>query len=236
MSQPSTRQPRAVVLLSGGLDSSTTLALAVERGFAPYTLAFRYGQRHERELEAAHRVAQALGSREHKVIDIDLRLFGGSALTADIPVPHARTDSEIGEGIPPTYVPARNLVFLSLATAYAEVLGADDIFLGINFQDYSGYPDCRPEFLDSFQQTANLATKAGTEDGRTLRYHAPLLYMTKAAIVREGTRLGVPWELTWSCYEGGAEACGTCDSCLLRLRGFGEAGETDPLPYAAPAR
>ena len=222
----------AVVLLSGGLDSSTALAIAVEQGFAPYAISFRYGQRHSRELAAAQAVGRHFGVRDNKVIDIDLRAFGGSALTSDeIAVPHERSTDDMGHGVPVTYVPGRNLIFLSLATAYAEVIGADDIFLGINALDYSGYPDCRPEFLEAFQRTANLATKAGTEDGRTLQYHAPLITLSKAEIVREGTRLGVPWELTWSCYEGGEVACGTCDSCQLRLKGFAEAGLTNPLPY-----
>ncbi len=228
-SEPGARP--AIVLLSGGLDSSTALAIAVEQGFTPYAISFRYGQRHTRELEAAQAIGRHFGVRDHKVIDIDLRAFGGSALTDDIAMPHDRSTDEMGHGIPVTYVPARNLIFLSLATAYAEVAGANDIFLGINIYDYSGYPDCRPEFLESFQRTANLATKAGTEDGRTLQYHAPLIQMSKAEIVREGTRLGVPWQLTWSCYEGGTEACGTCDSCQLRLKGFAEAGLNDPLPY-----
>ncbi|MDE3230819.1 MAG: 7-cyano-7-deazaguanine synthase QueC [Chloroflexota bacterium] len=226
-----TPAPSAIILLSGGLDSSTTLAIAVERGFTPYAISFRYGQRHSRELEAAQAVGRHFGVRDHKVIDLDLRAFGGSALTDDIAVPHGRSTDEMSHGIPVTYVPGRNLIFLSLATAYAEVIGANDIFLGITAIDYSGYPDCRPEFLEAFQRTANLATKAGTEDGRTLQYHAPLIRMSKAEIVREGTRLGVPWALTWSCYEGDAEACGVCDSCLLRLKGFAEAGQTDPLPY-----
>lgn len=224
--------PRAVVLLSGGLDSSTTLALAAEQGYALYAISFRYGQRHTRELESARQLAARYGVRDHKIVDIDLRLFGGSALTTDeIAVPHDRSTDEMGVGIPVTYVPGRNLIFLSLATAFAEVVGADDIFLGINVYDYSGYPDCRPEFLDAFAHTANLATKAGTQDGRTLQFHAPLIQMTKAQIVQEGTRLGVPWELTWSCYEGGERACGRCDSCQLRLKGFAEAGLSDPLPY-----
>src|SRR5579862_5263948 len=176
-------QPRrsAVVLLSGGLDSSTALAIAAEEGFDLYALSFRYGQRHARELEASRRIAEHFGCREHRVVDIDLRAFGGSALTSDaIDVPHGRSEDEMGTGIPVTYVPARNLIFLSFATAYAEVIGADDIYLGINSLDYSGYPDCRPEFLESFTETANLATKAGTEDQRRLQYHAPLIYMTKA--------------------------------------------------------
>lgn len=223
---------KAVVLLSGGLDSSTAIAMAAERGYALYALSFRYGQRHARELEAARAIGQYFGARDFKVVDIDLRLFGGSALTSDeIAVPLDRDEAAMGVGVPSTYVPGRNLIFLSFATAYAEVVGADDIFLGINAIDYSGYPDCRPEFLEAFAKTANLATKAGTEDGRTLRYHAPLIHMTKADIVREGTRLGVPWEQTWSCYLGGEKACGKCDSCQLRLKGFAEAGLSDPLPY-----
>lgn len=223
---------KAVVLLSGGLDSSTAIAMAAEQGYELYALSFRYGQRHARELEAARAIGQHFGARDHKVSDIDLRLFGGSALTSDeIDVPLDRDENAMGVGVPSTYVPARNLIFLSFATAYAEVVGADDIFLGINAIDYSGYPDCRPEFLEAFAKTANLATKAGTEDGRTLRFHAPLVRMTKADIVREGTRLGVPWELTWSCYLGGEKACGKCDSCQLRLKGFAEAGLSDPLPY-----
>jgi len=225
-------QPCAVVLLSGGLDSSTTLALAAEQGYTLYAISFRYGQRHARELAAARQLAARYGARDHKIVDIDLRPFGGSALTADeIAVPHDRSADEMGEGIPVTYVPGRNLIFLSLATAYAEVIDADDIFLGVNVLDSSGYPDCRPEFLEAFARTANLATKAGTQDGRTLHFRAPLIQMTKAQIVQEGTRLGVPWELTWSCYEGGERACGQCDSCQLRLKGFAEAGLTDPLPY-----
>jgi 7-cyano-7-deazaguanine synthase len=230
MSESSARP--AAVLLSGGLDSSTALAIAVEQGFAPHAISFRYGQRHSRELEAAHAIGRHFGVTDHRVVDIDLGVFGGSALTSDdIAIPRERSLDEMGHGIPVTYVPGRNLIFLSLATAFAEVIGADDIFLGINALDYSGYPDCRPEFLEAFQATANLATKAGTEDKRTLRYHAPLIQMSKAEIVREGTRLGVPWELTWSCYEGGEQACGQCDSCLLRLKGFAEAGLSDPLPY-----
>jgi 7-cyano-7-deazaguanine synthase len=222
----------AVVLVSGGLDSSTTLAIAIERGFVAHAISFRYGQRHSRELDAANAIARHFGVTDHRAVDIDLRLFGGSALTSDdIAVPHGRSLDEMGHGVPVTYVPGRNLIFLSFATAFAEVIGANDIFLGINALDYSGYPDCRLEFLEAFQTAANLATKAGTEDGRALRCHAPLIQMTKADIVREGTRLGVPWALTWSCYEGGEKACGQCDSCLLRLKGFAEAGFSDPLPY-----
>lgn len=227
-----TERAKAVVLLSGGLDSSTALAIAMEQGFALYALSFRYGQRHARELEASRRIADHFSVREHRVVDIDLRAFGGSALTDDIAVPLDRSAGEMGHGIPITYVPGRNLVFLSFATAFAEVIGADDVFLGITAIDYSGYPDCRPEFLDAFARAANLATKAGTEDARTLRFHAPLVALSKADIVREGTRLGVPWALTWSCYLGGDKACGHCDSCQLRLKGFAEAGMTDPLPYA----
>jgi 7-cyano-7-deazaguanine synthase len=222
----------AVVLLSGGLDSSTALAIAIERGFTPHAISFHYGQRHSRELAAARSIASHYGISDHRVVDIDLRPFGGSALTSvEIAVPHDRSLDEMGHGIPVTYVPGRNLIFLSLATAFAEVAGADDIFLGINMLDYSGYPDCRPEFLAAFQTAANLSTKAGTDDRRTLKYHAPLIQMSKADIVREGTRLGVPWTLTWSCYEGREKACGQCDSCLLRLKGFAEAGLSDPLPY-----
>ncbi|HEX3270232.1 MAG TPA: 7-cyano-7-deazaguanine synthase QueC [Ktedonobacterales bacterium] len=226
-------EKRAIVLLSGGLDSSTALAIAVEQGYAPYALSFRYGQRHERELEAAQAVGRHFGCIEHKVIDLDLSVFGGSALIDDaIALPLDRDEATLASGVPVTYVPARNLIFLSIATAYAEVTGADDIFLGITAVDYSGYPDCRPEFLDAFAEAARLATKAGTEDGRVMRFHAPLIALSKADIVREGTRLGVPWKLTWSCYAGGKEACGRCDSCQLRLMGFADAGLSDPLPYA----
>lgn len=240
MSEPSasiqhtTDRARGIVLLSGGLDSSTALAIAVERGFTPHALSFRYGQRHARELESARRIADHFGCRDWRVVDIDLAAFGGSALTDPaLSVPLDREDAQIGTGVPITYVPARNLVFLAIATAFAETVGADDLFLGINVLDLSGYPDCRPVFLKSFAQTANLATKAATADGRTLRYHAPLIALGKGEIVREGTRLGVPWELTWSCYLGGARACGRCDSCQLRLKGFAEAGLRDPLEYEA---
>ncbi len=222
---------RAVVLLSGGLDSSTSAAIARDEGFDLYTLAFDYGQRHRRELDSAQAVSTALGASAHRVVRFDLRAFGGSALTDDIAVPHSRSLDEMGHDIPITYVPGRNLIFLSFATAYAEVAGADDLFLGVNVLDSSGYPDCRPAFIEAFARTANLATKAGTQDGRQLSIHAPLIEMTKAQIIERGLALGVPYDLTWSCYEGGDRACGTCDSCLLRLKGFAEAGATDPIPY-----
>jgi 7-cyano-7-deazaguanine synthase len=229
--------PPAVVLLSGGLDSATVLAIARERGFSPNALSVRYGQRHEQEIEAARLVAAQLGVERHAVVDIDLGAFGGSALTADIPVPKDRDDDAIGHGIPVTYVPARNTIFLAIALGWAETLGADDIFIGVNAVDYSGYPDCRPAFLQAFERMANLATKAATEDGRRLTGHAPLLELTKAEIVRRGTSLGVDFRLTRSCYdpdERGA-ACGRCDACHLRLRGFAEAGIEDPAPYAVGA-
>lgn len=226
---------KAVVLLSGGLDSATTLALAQQQGFSLQTLSFDYGQRHQREVEAAAALAQHYHVERQQRVTIDLRAFGGSALTANIPVPHDRSVVDMSQDIPITYVPARNTVFLSFALAYAEVSGADDIFLGINAIDYSGYPDCRPEYLAAFEKMANLATKATTQDGRTFHIHAPLMYMDKAQIVRTGTELGVPYQLTWSCYEGDTLACGTCDSCLLRLNGFAEAGRTDPIAYKPEA-
>ena len=222
---------KAVVLLSGGLDSATTLALAQQQGFSLQTLSFDYGQRHQREVEAAAALAQHYHVERQQRVTIDLRAFGGSALTANIPVPHDRSVVDMSQDIPITYVPARNTVFLSFALAYAEVSGADDIFLGINAIDYSGYPDCRPEYLAAFEKMANLATKATTQDGRTFHIHAPLMYMDKAQIVRTGTELNVPYELTWSCYEGDTLACGTCDSCLLRIKAFKEAGLTDPIKY-----
>lgn len=226
-----TGKPRAVVLLSGGLDSATTAAIARAAGYELYTLAFDYGQRHRRELLAARDVAVALGATDHRVMSFNLRVFGGSALTDTIAVPHGRSLSEMSDTIPVTYVPGRNLIFLSFATAFAEVCGADAIFLGINQMDYSGYPDCRGEFLTAFTAAANLATKAGTQDGRRLTISAPLINDSKGDIVRRGLALSVPFELTWSCYEGGERACGACDSCLLRLKGFAEAGVTDPIPY-----
>lgn len=221
----------AVVLLSGGLDSTTTLAIAKAEGFTPYALSFRYGQRHAVELESAARVAQAMGVAEHVIADIDLRRFGGSALTADLPVPKARSLDEMGQGIPITYVPARNTVFLSFALAWAEVLGASDLFIGVNALDYSGYPDCRPDYLAAYERMANLATAAGVEGRQRLRIHAPLMHLTKADIVRRGLALGVDYALTSSCYDPGAAGrpCGQCDSCLLRAKGFAEAGADDPL-------
>ncbi len=224
-------QKKAIVLLSGGLDSTTTLAIAHSEGFELHTLSFDYGQRHQREVAAAEAVAQYYRVQQQRTVSIDLRMFGGSALTTDIEVPHARTLEKMAQEIPITYVPARNTIFLSFALAYAEVTNANDIFLGINAIDYSGYPDCRPEYLEAYESMANLATKAAMQDGRKGHIHAPLLYMNKAQIVQRGVELGVPYELTWSCYEGGDLACGTCDSCLLRLNGFAEAGMHDPIGY-----
>jgi 7-cyano-7-deazaguanine synthase len=222
---------KAVVLLSGGLDSTTVLAIAHAEGYELHTLAFDYGQRHQREVDAASAVAHHYGVAQQRTVKIDLRAFGGSALTADIDVPRARGLEEMAQDIPITYVPARNTIFLSFALAYAEVNEADDIFLGINAIDYSGYPDCRPEYLQAYERMANLATRASTQDGHTFHIHAPLLHLSKAEIVRKGTELRVPYELTWSCYEGGERACGRCDSCLLRLNGFAEAGLQDPVAY-----
>lgn len=220
----------AVVLVSGGLDSATVLAIAIAEGYEPYALSFRYGQRHSVELEAAQRVASALGATRHVVADIDLRIFGGSALTDDIDVPHHDSAEELGDGIPVTYVPARNTVFLSFALAWAETLGASDVFIGVNALDYSGYPDCRPEYITAFEQMANLATKAGVEGRQRLKVHAPLIDSTKAQIIERGLALGVDYSLTHSCYDPdpSGRACGTCDSCLLRRRGFAELGLDDP--------
>jgi 7-cyano-7-deazaguanine synthase len=224
----------AVVLLSGGLDSAVTLAMARAEGFEPFALSFDYGQRHRIELEAAARVAQSLGAKERRVARIDLRVFGGSALTDDIAVPHGRSADEMSHGIPITYVPARNTIFLSYALGWAEVLGSTDIFLGVNAVDYSGYPDCRPEFLRAFEELAAVATKVGVEGGR-FKIHAPLLQFSKAEIIRRGAELGVNFALTHSCYDPTADgaACGVCDSCQLRLKGFQDAGLTDPIRYAA---
>ena len=219
----------AIVLLSGGLDSATVLALARRDGFDALALSFRYGQRHAIELDAARAVADAGGAREHKVVDIDLRAFGGSALTDDIAVPK---DRELADGIPSTYVPARNTIFLAYALAFAEVRGAGDVFIGVNAVDYSGYPDCRPEYVAAFERMANLATKAAVE-GRTLRIHAPLINLSKAEIIRRGLDLGVDYGLTRSCYDPDVQgrACGHCDSCRLRLAAFAELGMADPAPY-----
>jgi 7-cyano-7-deazaguanine synthase len=224
----------AVVLLSGGLDSATALAVARRDGFRCHALTFTYGQRHAVELEAARRVAAALGAVEQRIFPIDLRAFGGSALTADLPVPRDRAEEEMSAGIPITYVPARNTVFLSLALAWAEVLGSFDIFLGVNMIDYSGYPDCRPEFVAAFERLANLATKAGVEGRGQFRIHAPLIQLSKAEIIRLGTSLGVDYSLTHSCYDPATDgrACGHCDSCRLRRAGFEAAGVPDPTPYA----
>lgn len=228
----------AVVLLSGGLDSTTTLAIARAGGYTPYALTFRYGQRHAVEIEAARRIAASLGVAEHVVVDIDLRLFGGSALTADIDVPKHRSEDDIGAGIPITYVPARNTIFLSFALAWAEVLGSQDIFIGVNALDYSGYPDCRPEYIAAYQAMANLATKAGVEGAQRLTIHTPLIALTKAQIIQQGASLGIDYGLTISCYDPNpaGDACGGCDSCLLRAKGFYEAGVPDPTRYQSTVR
>ncbi len=223
------------MLLSGGLDSSTTLAIAKAKGFEPYALTLRYGQRHKLEIDAAQRVARQLGVAEHVVLEVDLARFGGSALTGDMAVPKSRSVDELEAGIPITYVPARNTVFLSLAMAWAEVLGCADIFIGVNALDYSGYPDCRTEYIRAFQQMADLATKAGVEGRQHLQIHTPLIGMTKREIVQRGVDLGVDFSLTVSCYDPSSTgaACGACDACLLRLRGFAEAGLTDPMEYVS---
>ncbi len=225
--------PKAVVLLSGGLDSTTALAFARSQGFDCYALSVDYGQRHRVELERAAIVAKVLGAVEQRVVKIDLRQIGGSALTADIAVPKDRSADDMSHGVPVTYVPARNTILLGLALGYAETVGAFDLFIGANCLDYSGYPDCRPEFLSAFESLANLATKAGTEGAGKFRVHSPLLKMTKAEIIREGTKLGVDYALTLSCYDPDAtgRACGRCDSCSLRKKGFAEAGVPDPTSY-----
>jgi 7-cyano-7-deazaguanine synthase len=226
-------EKKAVVLSSGGLDSTTVMALARSEGYTIYSLSFRYGQRHALELEAAQRVALALGAKEHLIIPIDLGKIGGSALTDNMAVPKGREDLELLEEIPVTYVPARNTIFLSLALAWAEVLGAADIFIGVNALDYSGYPDCRPEYIEAFERLANLATKAGVEGKIKFRIQAPLIRLTKAEIIRKGLALGVDYSLTHSCYDPAPDgrACGQCDSCLLRKKGFREAGIPDPTRY-----
>jgi 7-cyano-7-deazaguanine synthase len=225
--------PNAVVLLSGGLDSTTVLAIAKRDGYLPYALSFRYGQRHAVELTAAREICRRSGVAEHAVVAIDLRFFGGSALTSDLPVPKGRSMDEMGGDIPITYVPARNTIFLSYALAWAEVLGAGDIFLGVNALDYSGYPDCRPEYIAAFERMANLATRAGVEGVTRLRIHTPLISLSKREIIAAGLALGVDYGLTRSCYDPSPDglACGECDACLLRLRGFRDNGIEDPAPY-----
>jgi 7-cyano-7-deazaguanine synthase len=226
-------KPKAIVLLSGGVDSTTTLAIAKNEGFDLFAMSFRYGQRHKVELEAAKRIATFFDVAKHLVVDIDLRLLGGSALTDNLEVPKNRTPEEMGGDIPITYVPARNTIFLSFALAWAEVLGSEDIFIGVNALDYSGYPDCRPEYIAAYEKMANLATKAGVEGKQKLKIHTPLIQMTKAQIIKKGLELGVDYSLTHSCYDPSpnGEACGHCDSCLLRLKGFREAGVQDPIGY-----
>jgi len=226
-------QKKAVVLLSGGLDSATVLAIARAEGYEPYALSFSYGQRHCFELEAAKHVAASLGAAQHRIATIDLRIFGGSALTDDIEVPKGRDAEQMSHGIPVTYVPARNTIFLSFALAWAEVLESSDIFIGVNALDYSGYPDCRPEYIESYEKMANLATKAGVEARQHLKIHTPLIALTKAQIIEKGIELGVDYGLTSSCYDPFADGqpCGECDSCLLRQKGFRENGAEDPLRY-----
>ncbi|MCB0305029.1 MAG: 7-cyano-7-deazaguanine synthase QueC [Calditrichaeota bacterium] len=226
-------KPKAVVLLSGGLDSTTILAIAQSRGYETYALTFRYGQRHTQEVEHARRVAKAFEAAGHVVVDIDLRAFGGSALTGDLEVPKHHSIDEIDDQIPVTYVPARNTIFLSFALAYAETLGAGDVFIGVNAVDYSGYPDCRPEYIAAFQRMANLATKAGVEGRQALTIHTPLIEMSKSEIIRTGLALKVDYGLTSTCYDPAPDGapCGECDACLLRLKGFEEAGVVDPLRY-----
>jgi 7-cyano-7-deazaguanine synthase len=235
MSQHASFEKKAVVLLSGGLDSTTTLAIALDEGYAVHALTFRYGQRHEIEIEAARRIAAAFNVPAHVVVDFDLRTFGGSALTGNIEVPKGRSVEEMAIGIPVTYVPARNTIFLSFALAWAEVLGAEHIFAGMNAVDYSGYPDCRPEYMAAFERMANLATKAAVEGKQRIRIHTPLIELSKAEIIRRGLELGVDYSLTNSCYDpepATGAACGQCDACLLRLKGFAANGVADPIIYA----
>jgi len=224
---------KAVILLSGGLDSATTLAIAQNDGFTPYGLTFSYGQRHQFEIGASQKIAEACNLTDHIITEIDLRAFGGSALTDDIDVPKDRSENTMSGSIPVTYVPARNTIFLSFALAWAEVLQSNDIFLGVNSMDYSGYPDCRPEYIQSFQSMANLATKAGVEGTQSITIHTPLISMTKEEIIRKGLELGVDYSLTHSCYDPdkAGNACGRCDSCSIRLKGFQEAGTADPINY-----
>ena len=225
---------KAVVLLSGGVDSTTILAIAQSQGYDVYTMSFRYGQRHVLELDSAKQISEKMGVKKHVIIDIDLRAFGGSALTDDIDVPKERSDQEIGTGIPITYVPARNTIFLSFALAWAETLEINTIFIGVNALDYSGYPDCRPEYIEAYQRMGNLATKAGVEGTAKLKIETPLISMTKAQIIQKGAELGVDYGLTLSCYDPDPQgrACGACDSCLLRVKGFEEAGVADPTVYS----
>jgi 7-cyano-7-deazaguanine synthase len=225
---------KAVILLSGGLDSATCLAIAINSGFSPYALSFRYGQRHEFELDSAKAVSKSMGVEEHVILDIDLRAFGGSALTDDIEVPKDRDEANITNEIPITYVPARNTIFLSFGLAYAETLGANDIFIGVNALDYSGYPDCRPQYIASFQHMANLATKAGVEGESPINIRTPLIDLTKSDIIKTGLNLNVDYGLTHSCYDPDQNgySCGHCDACNLRIRGFEKIGLSDPLKYS----
>jgi 7-cyano-7-deazaguanine synthase len=229
------RGKKAVILLSGGVDSSTALAIAKSEGCELHALSFRYGQRHEREIEAAKKVARSLGANEHLILEFNLRAIGGSALTDEIDVPKSRSAGEISIGIPVTYVPARNTIFLSFGLALAEKIGAEDIFFGANQLDYSGYPDCREEYIRAFEKMANLATKAGVEGKAKIKIHTPLIQLTKSEIIKKGLELGLDFSLTWSCYDPTANgfACGLCDSCQLRVKGFKEAGVKDPIRYAA---
>lgn len=239
MSNMSTEEQRsAVVLLSGGLDSTTTLAIAKDEGFKVYAMTFRYGQRHQAEIGAARRIAKRFGVAEHVVMEIDLSLFGGSALTSDLAVPKGRAVDEMASGIPITYVPARNTIFLSFALAWVEVLKAEDVFIGVNALDYSGYPDCRPEYIEAYQRMANLATREGVEGRQRLTIHTPLIDLTKGEIVRRGLNLGVDYGETCTCYDPSpaGEGCGECDACLLRLKGFAENGLQDPAPYRTEAQ
>lgn len=232
MGRDASEKPRAVVLLSGGLDSATAAAIAKSEGYEIYAISFDYGQRHARELDCARRIAESLGVADHAIVEFDLRQWGGSALTDNMDVPLDRDASEMRAGVPVTYVPARNTIFLSFALGYAEVAKADTIVIGVNQLDYSGYPDCREEYLRAFERAANLGTKAGIQ-GRRFRIYAPLLHMTKAQIIERGIELGVDYSLTWSCYQGLEAPCGRCDSCLLRAEGFRRAGSPDPLAPSA---
>lgn len=232
MQTNSTNKPKAVVLLSGGLDSATAAAIAKSEGYELYALSFDYGQRHSKELECAHKIGESLSVADHVIVEFDLRKWGGSALTDNVDIPLDRAESEMSAEIPSTYVPARNTIFLSFALGYAEVVGADTIIIGVNQLDYSGYPDCRDEYLTAFERMANLATKASTVDGRRLKIYAPLLHLTKAQIIKRGTELEVDYSLTWSCYQGLDVPCGRCDSCILRAEGFRTAEIPDPLLLA----